>query len=352
MGCDLRTACVPEVAVHASRRSARFTIAGDICVELIPQRRIPSTYDIHILTIRQWRQSREQWDHSSLIIFHDTDEQLTLIERARGNIYRVHDLQSEEGVHPVHSRPSALDRQKGTLHDGSKFAVYRFLLYHDDFTAQKSSFTHGSVGGVYMAPTGLPVSQKLSRRSIHCISVAPRAVSTNVVIHAIIPDLLRDSLRGFPAVTPAGDSVTVFLDFVGFVADYPAVLQVIDTFKAKANVPCAHCTFQVQGGTGYTGSNYTATSAVHSKMTAGVCTWSRSVALREVIVSAEDEKLLGLIKKARVSDVRCPLLFYERELAKLKGLIPETVDGVPVVSWSFSAYRVVSSLQTIASTAA
>ena len=122
--------------------------------------------------------------------------------------------------------------------------MYRMVLYSDDFSPFKSLHKKGSVGGCYMMPLWIPPEYKFSVSSLRCISLTSLDVTSSVIMSAIVPDLIRGATQGFPVRLPNGDDVVLFLDFVTFVADYPAAAKMVHHFGVNALAPCTHCTFK------------------------------------------------------------------------------------------------------------
>ena len=132
----------------------------------------------------------------------------------------------------------------GKMKDGSKFYIYRFILYSDDFGPRSTIFPRGSVGGVYLKPVDLPVAMIRSPRSINAVSLAPTGVNSNVVIKQVIDDVLQGSFNGYEFIDADGEVCKVFLHMVGYIGDYPEASNVLDVMKHSARAPCTLCNFR------------------------------------------------------------------------------------------------------------
>jgi len=318
---------------------AGFPVAGDVCVQLLPGEAQVSSTNTYILTFRQWR-TAGRWNHTTFSTFLPTNAPPGQPQLQFWRMENVKDIAQVKRVNPAHNEPSNLNPNRGVLQDNSPYFVYRYLLYADGFTPQQTKSTKGEVCGIYMLPVGIPSAKKNFTRNVHCISATPRGVSSNTVLHAIVPDIVRGCTEGFKTRTPYGAQVTVFLDCMGFVGDYPAVVQVIDTLKPKSNVPCTHCTFHVNINPDRNeGSKHAATSKVHSQMTSVVRTRSRTTEIRRHALTADDFKAMGLIDDARFGDVRCPLIYLDRKLNWSERWIKKSLQGTPVVPGKFCAYQ-------------
>lgn len=73
--------------------------------------------------------------------------------------------------------------------------------------------------------------------------LAPTGVSFNEVIQAFIDDIGKMIDEGEPTRDSNGESICLFLDVVGFIADYEEVSKVTDCMGHNANLPCSYCTF-------------------------------------------------------------------------------------------------------------
>jgi len=231
---------------------------------------------------------------------------------------------------------------RGVLKDGRKYIVYRFLLYSDDFNPHKSAYSQGSVGGVYIMPLGLPSEDKFSTSAVRCISLAPLGLSSNVVISAIMPDILKGATQGFPVKLPNGENVQLFLDFVSHVSDYPAATKLLDTLGHTANAPCTHCSFKKFGKNDHSqqteGSRNANGTAVHSMNASATRTSARHASL--VDVNLQQTKRHGSSIGVDLNDkIRCPFHYVEKKLWEARNRIPRTLDDRPVVSPFFCAYQ-------------
>jgi len=232
--------------------------------------------------------------------------------------------------------------------ESSNQSVYRFLLYSDDFDPHKSAYSQGSVGGVYIMPLGLPSEDKFSTTSVRCISLAPLGLSSNVVISAIMPDILRGATEGFPVKLHNGENVQLFLDLVSHVSDYPAATKLSDANGQKGLAPCTHCSFKLYGnstGSDYkSGSRYANDTTVHSMNSSAIRTTARHESIyaqrmNERPVNATQKQRLGFSGADLRDKIRCPFHYFEKQLREARNRIPRTTDDRPVVPYSFCAYQ-------------
>lgn len=209
------------------------------------------------------------------------------------------------------SNPERTCKTTGRLSNGMRFYVYRVILYADDFNPRSSLFPKGSVGGVYMNPSSFHVRSRRSQLTIRTISVTPAGVSTNSVISFIIDDMVKGCTDGFVCFDAFGERVTVFLDILGFVGDYPASTAVVDLKGHNALSPCTVCGFTINNSPWLT--TYAFTTSITSRHSAYRRTQQRSLSLREVGLTADQGKVLGMssLKIDEVTNTdQCPLIRF------------------------------------------
>ena len=95
-----------------------------------------------------------------------------------------------------------------------------------------------------MKPSDLSIGSQRCSSAVRTITLTPSGMSTNYVFDEIISDIVDGSSKGFDMVDPFGDRVLVFLQMIGFVADYPASSAVLDVMNHNSRAPCTHCTFR------------------------------------------------------------------------------------------------------------
>ncbi len=209
------------------------------------------------------------------------------------------------------SSPLLNCRTTGKLEDGTRYYMYRLILYADDFNPRSTLFPKGSVGGLYMSPSSFHTRSRRSQSTIRTISLTPAGVSTNSVIDFLIDDLVRGSIDGIDCVDAFGQIVRVFFDVMGFIGDYPASSAVVDLKGHNATAPCTHCGFTFNKSTGV--STFAYITSITSCNTAYRRSQSRTESIREAGLSDYQHKFLGMSvidqKDFRNCDA-CPLLKF------------------------------------------
>ena len=243
-----------------------------------------------------------------------------------------------EQIHEPQSLPtrSLSPSNTGRLQDGSLYFVYRALIYCDDFKESSSTYSQSSAGGVYLLPVGMSLKARSSRTAVHVISLTPPGVSTNEVILDIIPDIVKGAKDGVVGTMPCGRQVTIFLDIVGYIADYPVAAAPLDVLGHMGDSPCTHCNIRKFKKSGASTMGYT--TNIHALNNASVRCGERHNALRQTEFSDRDANFLGMKPKSHVTDRSCPLLALQRRLSSVQSDIPLNSEGMRVVPAMFDAY--------------
>jgi hypothetical protein len=223
----------------------------------------------------------------------------------------------------------------GRLKDGKRYIVYRMLLYCDDF--QPYTTRKGSAGGCYMLPLGVTPRKRSGYGAVRVLGLTPPGISTNVILSELIKDIVKGSTQGFASFDADGSPITIFLDIVGFIGDYPAVTHVNDLLGHTACSPCHLCTFQREDGSGTGASRYAYTSRIHARSPSFVRTMERMKELRSTNLSPVSLRELGL--NANISEAHLPLHRLAEALNKVSHLVPVTDQNIPVVPAVFDPYQ-------------
>ena len=251
------------------------------------------------------------------------------------------DLQLNPSAPPESERMRA--KPFGVLADGRLYAVLRFLLYTDDFRAY--TFKQGSCGGCYIMPMSIPPMDHHGVQAIRILGLTPPGVSTNIAIHAVVEDIVHGSSTGIPVKMADGATITLFLDVMGYLGDYPAMTHLLDVTGVTGSAPCNFCMFQRAGNgdsdaedsiTGE-GSRYAYSTAIHSANLSFRRTRERMRICR-AHAGVQDLKRIGLRDMDDEDVSNLPLHRLSNELDKVRNRVPCTADGVPVVPCTFDPY--------------
>jgi hypothetical protein len=218
----------------------------------------------------------------------------------------------------------------GLLRDGRQYLVYRFLLYADDlnpYTTRK-----GSCGACYLLPIGVDPKNRAGYGAVRFSGLTPPGVSTNSIISSIIPYIVRGATTGFECVDANGAAITVFLDLVGFVGDYPAITHTLDLLGHTACSPFHICVFRREDGSGRGASRYGHDTRIHTRSMTIVRTMQRTMAARSRGLSASALKELGL--KPIEEDQKPPLHEFACALRKVY-----RQNGAPLTDHARPSFR-------------
>jgi hypothetical protein len=165
-----------------------------------------------------------------------------------------------------------------------------------------------------MLPMGIPPVQRAGYGAMRCIGLTPPQMSTNEVLQYIVPDLVKCCTHGVQGQHPTGNSVTTFIEFLGFIGYYPAVSHALDVLGHNSRAPCHLCCFVRQDRIGHGNLPYYGyTSGIQIKSTA----FSRSVQ-RMHNVRAEHPNTQDLAALGFKKSIKCSLLpaayFKQRSL--------------------------------------
>ena len=129
----------------------------------------------------------------------------------------------------------------GRLEDGTKYYIYRFLLYTDGFNAHRSRL--GSMDGMYMLPLGIPIDRRTEAGCLHKICLAPPGVSATDIMDEVIDDLADGMTNGIE-VDDDGEKALIFPDGVVYTGDGPALASATGSKGHSADCPCHAFSFR------------------------------------------------------------------------------------------------------------
>jgi hypothetical protein len=120
----------------------------------------------------------------------------------------------------------------GFLQDGRKYLVCRAMLYTDDFQAHVSR--NGSYGGCYMLPFGIGQRNEQDILPFVAFLSLSQTYPQTRCYCALYPTCTKTGIEGKDA---NGERVTIFLDIVGYIGDYPAVTHALDVLGQNFRAP-------------------------------------------------------------------------------------------------------------------
>ena len=215
----------------------------------------------------------------------------------------------------------------GYFEDGTRYYVYRMLLYTDGFNAHRSRL--GSMDGMYMIPLGIPLDRRTEAGCLHKICLAPPGVAATDIISVVIEDIVEGMTNGVEVEDEDGKA-RAFMDLVCFNSDSPALASATGTKGHSADCPCHTCTFQKDktGELAVVRSKGVTSSTCHAKRT------HRKV--RDI--EKQEGNTRETLDNIGVSNSDAPLMKMADAIKRVKN-IPKTSDGKPVVPNCFDPYR-------------
>lgn len=150
------------------------------------------------------------------------------------------------GAYPA---PTASTRRvRGMGVDGIPTVVACIALYSDDFLCREKR--KQSAGGVYMFYPGWCVADRVGRPAVRTISVTTPGLSSDLILEAIMPDLIAGSTTGWLVKDYKGAPVRVMADMSFYVGDYVQVSKSSRMRGHNAHAPCPLCAYSLPGGQG------------------------------------------------------------------------------------------------------
>ena len=215
----------------------------------------------------------------------------------------------------------------GFLEDGTRYFIYRMLIYTDGFNAHRTRL--GSVDGMYMIPLGIPLNRRTEAGCLHKICLAPPGVAATDVVAIVIEDIVDGMTKGIE-VEYQGEKAIIFLDCLCYNGDCPALASALGTKGHRGDCPCHVCSFRRRKK----GKLSIVTSNGVSSVTCSAKRTHRKVRdiQRQQEGNADALELIGVGKPD------APLLVMSDEIKKLEN-IPKTSEGKKVVPNCFDGYR-------------
>jgi hypothetical protein len=88
-----------------------------------------------------------------------------------------------------------------------------------------------------LLPMGIPPAQRSGYDAVRYIGLTPPQVSRKEILQYIIQDIVNCSTTGVRGVDPCGNPVTIFIDVLGYIGDYPAVTHSLDLLGHNSRAP-------------------------------------------------------------------------------------------------------------------
>lgn len=322
-------------------RSCHSLNAGDVIADIEPSmtgpnRAIACSSIVLVYRLTRAFEEGERVRTKQLFLFSQRGLKDGELMKGKYTSYHIRKVRlcSEHG--PNHTESPLAAPCTGVLSDGRRYVVYRVMLYCDEFQPNVSN--SDSHGGCYMLPMGIPPSQRSGYGAVRCLGLSPPHMSSNEILQYIVADLVKSATTGIPGLDPEGNAVTIFIDVLGYIGDYPGISHALDVLGHAARAPCHLCSFVRQDRTGESGRKYYGyTSSVHSRSTPFLRSMGRMLSVRSSKPRDIDLSELGF--KPHFDITNYPLHFLSQQLRACRNRIPLTDGGARVVPGIFEPYR-------------
>jgi len=319
------------IAESSFAKSSLFR-SGDTVVELIWDSSQAPGCSMYLLVFRFWRDEKEP--RVSLVRVPANSFADGSFKKNMCSISRVGGIECALNATP-HLPEDRSVPSSGYLMDGRRYVTYRVLLYCDDFQPHASK--QGSFGGCYMLPLGLAPEDRAGYGAVRVLGLTPPGVSSNEVLRAAIPDIVQCTTTGITDTDASGNEVTIFIDVVGYIGDYPAVTHTLDVLGHMARAPCHLCSFQRDDRSGPNAPQYGFTTKIHSRTSSFTRSRGRIERVRKGCPDTDQLRVLGLKPTTETNDL--PLHELSVALDAARKDVPLTASGHPVVPALFDPYQ-------------
>ena len=245
-------------------------------------------------------------------------------------------------VGPISSHPSNdivdehLDHAPaGFLEDGSRYAIYRFIFFADEFQEKKSLKNVRSTCGIYLLPVGVSQHTRGSLGGVRILTLVPHDQDPNDALHIIIDDIVKGCVEGIKSTDVFGRDITIFLDVVGFFGDFVKMASVSDNMGHSASSFCTHCS--IRKNINPTSSRYIFSTSIHSHRLGFMRCDERLDIIRQLDVPENVRKSVGITTSSAEESMKYPMVALSAKLVKRKMEIPNTSKGKKVVSGFFDS---------------
>ena len=239
-------------------------------------------------------------------------------------------IDSDRKLDEIHnSRLQRGDTNIGTMPNGDRFLVYRVALYGDGFSQNKSSTYSKSVAGVYMLPLGIPPSARTSAQAVRVLCLTPNGMKPEHVMKSIIDDITACARDGVKAVDPFGRSVTVFIDVVQFIGDFPQVAKYTDVAGHSADAMCSLCTVRKRKNRPTPANNFS--NDIHSGRIGYTRFDARNRAIRSANAHSEVLRVLGMHTYAKDEVAKLPAVYLSNSLAAVAAEMDGAQHPIPLI---------------------
>ncbi len=230
----------------------------------------------------------------------------------------------KDNVVPIKAKNVPTSTPSGTLDDGTKYVIYRFALYADEFG-------FNGLCGCYLLLLGASQQNRLSSAGVRVLTLIPKHQDVNKVMITILDDIMKGMVHGFPSTNPAGEKIKVFLDMCVVFGDYVKISAITNTAGHSATCFCTYC--RVPKSVSNIGPVYSYSNQTHSRNEAFMRTDEKIDILLHLNLSNKSKQKLGLKTTSSSEAKKLPLVHFSQELINSCRLPYRTTTNTIVPSY-------------------
>ena len=244
------------------------------------------------------------------------------------NFHHTSNVSAVPIVHKDNITPIKLETEEsstptGYLADGTKYVIYRFALYADEFGFNE-------VCGCYILLLGAAQHNRISSAGVRALTLVPKHQSVNKILNLILDDIHEGMVNGFPSTDPNGQPIRVFLDMCQAFGDYVKITAITNTGGHRALSFCTFC--RILKNTINLGPMYAYSNLIHSRRMSFMRFDERTDILFTMNLSTQSKQKLGLKFTQKEEAKKQPMVHFSEKLYNTKHRVPLTENGQPVVS--------------------
>ena len=185
--------------------------------------------------------------------------------------------------------------------------------------------------GIYIKPVSLTGASSRSKNIIHPISIIPDYLRTKELLKLVVEDIARFTLHKISGFDPDGNPTVIFLDTVGYIADFKETADGVDTLSHSGSAGCNLCSFRRFEGNAGNSSLFAYTTNINSHDASSKRSAERHKQLRDNGISEKQCSFLGLNSSSRPQkEIYPPLVLHD--------LLRKEIDYLHPIKHHFDAF--------------
>lgn len=235
----------------------------------------------------------------------------------------------EDNSTPIQLRTERTSSPRGVLSDGTRYVIYRFALYADEFG-------FNGICGCYLLLLGAAQHNRISSAGVRVLSLIPKHQNVNKVLNLIIDDILDGMVNGLPAKDPHGQDIRIFLDMCSVFGDYVKISAITNTSGHSGTSFCTYC--RVSRSTNNLGPVYAYSTLIHSRRISFMRCDERQDILFAMNLSEKSRQKLGIRESNQDSANSIPMIRFSEHMCSSANNLAKTIDGQRVISPYFDSF--------------